>query len=488
VVPRPELHQQHDEEPIVGHADPGAPGWSRRYGPGRRDQPRHGAELRYADPDRGFAGHNSRRARQGQGEEVATPDRQPRDAGPDGQYSGDPHLPERLPELARLGHGHKPTRAVPGKLEDPAWCRRGEHHLGALRHPQPQHERGLGAAGKAIPPHGVADAVRLLPSVDPLGRIRHSFSPVTWNYQPAADVPGAYAQAIALPGQPIELRSDAQQLVTVALSQSFEGKYRSQGADTTSADNNRKIRLLSISTSGVTYDFEKAKKPGFTGWSTQTITNSLLSDLLPGFNLSLTHDLWRGTVGVDSAKFDPFLQSVSASFAISGSTFRSIGSIFGLGVNRRARPEQVPSSYVAESGRQLRPGRIRCSPTQQPLRQPGRAFTANFNYQLSRTRTPSGISPVTGESFTPLPARQSLGFSTNFSPTPFWSLSWSTQYNITDGKFEGQNLRLERELHEWRAAFSYAKNPGGNFAFYFTIFLTDLPDLKFDYDQTTIEQ
>jgi len=326
------------------------------------------------------------------------------------------------------------------------------------------------------------------PGIGPLGRIRHSFSPViTWNYQPAADVPQAYAQAIAVPGQPIELRSDAQQLVTVALSQSFEGKYRSKGADTTSADNNRKIRLLSISTSGLTYDFEKAKKPGFTGWSTQTMTNSLLSDLLPGFNLSLTHDLWRGTVGVDSAKFDPFLQSVSASFAISGNTFRSIGSIFGLGGKSPRTAQQVPSSYVAESGRRLRPGSF-FSPTQQPLRQPGRAFTANFNYQLSRTRTPSWISPVTGEPFTPLPARQSLGFSTNFSPTPFWSLSWSTQYNITDGKFEGQNLRLERELHEWRAAFSYAKNPGGNFAFYFTIFLTDLPDLKFDYDQTTIEQ
>ena len=53
---------------------------------------------------------------------------------------------------------------------------------------------------------------------------------------------------------------------------------------------------------------EKAKKPGFTGWATQSVTNSILSDLLPGFNLSLTHDLWRGTVGVDSAKFDPFLQ------------------------------------------------------------------------------------------------------------------------------------------------------------------------------------
>ena len=30
-------------------------------------------------------------------------------------------------------------------------------------------------------------------------------------------------------------------------------------------------------------------------------------------------------------------------------------------------------------------------------------------------------------------------------------------------------MRLERELHEWRAAFNFVKNPNGNFAFYFTI-------------------
>ena len=44
----------------------------------------------------------------------------------------------------------------------------------------------------------------------------------------------------------------------------------------------------------MTYDFEQAKKPGLTGWATQSISNTVLSDLLPGFSLNLTHDLWRG--------------------------------------------------------------------------------------------------------------------------------------------------------------------------------------------------
>jgi Tat protein translocase TatC len=323
------------------------------------------------------------------------------------------------------------------------------------------------------------------PGIGPLSRIRHSFSPVvTWNFQPAANVPEAYARATAQPGQPIVLRSDAQQMVTVGLSQVFEGKLRPKGGDTTAADT-RKLRILSINTSGITYDFEQAKKPGFTGWATQSITNSVLSDLVPGFNLTLTHDLWRGRVGVDTSKFAPFLQNVSASFGLSGNTFRAIGSIFGLGgpsSDQTPRRDQVPTSYVAESGRRrTQPGSF-FSSTQAPYRTAGRAFSANFNYQLTRTRPGSAGAGI------PVPDRQSLGFSTNFSPTPFWSLSWSSQYNITDGKFESQVVRLERELHEWRAGFNFVRNPNGNFAFYFSIYLTDLPELKFDYDQTTFER
>ncbi|MEO7985257.1 MAG: twin-arginine translocase subunit TatC [Gemmatimonadales bacterium] len=320
------------------------------------------------------------------------------------------------------------------------------------------------------------------PGIGPLARIRHSLSPIiTWNYQPAANIPLEYARAIAVDADAVSLRSDATQAVSLSLSQSFEGKRKPPKGDTASV-NDTKLRLLSISTSPVSYDFEQAKKPGRTGWATQSVTNSLLSDLLPGFNLSLTHDLFRGAAGSDTAKFAPFLQNVSASFAISGNTFRAVGSIFGLGGKSQTpgKKEEVPSSYVASSGRRTRPGSF-FSTTQAPLARSGGGFTANFNYSLSRTRPPLGIT-------TPLPDdRQSLGFSTNFSPTAFWSLSWSSQYNITDGRFESQVVRLERDLHEWRASFNFVRNPNGNFAFYFSIALTDLPELKFDYDQTTFE-
>jgi sec-independent protein translocase protein TatC len=317
------------------------------------------------------------------------------------------------------------------------------------------------------------------PGIGPLSRIRHSVSPViTYNYEPAADVPEEFARAVALPGQELQLRALARQLLSVSLSQTFEGKRRPPSGDTTDA-NATKLRILSLSTSQVTYDFEQAKEPGRTGWVTDAVTNTVLSDLLPGFSLNLTHDLWEGQVGTDTADFDPFLQSVSANFSVSGNTFRSIASVFGLASAKPAdrRDDFVPPSYRAESGRR-RPGSF-YSTSQAPLRSAGRAFTAAFNYSLNRRRPEPGVE---------VPDDQSLGFSTSFSPTPFWSLSWSTQYNITDNEFESHVVRLERDLHEWRAGFNFVKNANGNFAFYFSIYLTDLPDLKFDYDQTTFEE
>ncbi len=216
---------------------------------------------------------------------------------------------------------------------------------------------------------------------------------------------------------------------------------------------------------------------------TQSITNSFLSDLVPGFNLSLSHDLWRGQAGSDTSDFNPFLQRVDASFAISSNTLRAIGSVFGLGgkdpkKGDGRREDQIPT-YIAQSGRRTRPGSF-YNTSQTPLRTDvGRAFSASFNYSLSRTR------PIPGRVTTD---DQNLGMTTNFSPTPFWSLSWSTQYDITNGTFESHVVRLERDLHEWRAGFNFVKNPNGTFSIYFSIYLTDLPDLKFDYDQTTFEE
>ena len=89
------------------------------------------------------------------------------------------------------------------------------------------------------------------------------------------------------PGSRFQLRSDATQTVSLALSQTFEAKAKTQpGRHRGRGRGARKFRVLSINTSAISYDFEQAKKPGRTGWVTETITNSFLSDLLPQFTLA----------------------------------------------------------------------------------------------------------------------------------------------------------------------------------------------------------
>jgi Tat protein translocase TatC len=318
------------------------------------------------------------------------------------------------------------------------------------------------------------------PGIGPLTRIRHSINPVlSYNYSPAADVPEDFARAVAGPGQPLQLRSDPTQTIRLSLNQTFEGKGRPQAGDTLGTTA-RKIRLLSINTSAVEYDFEQAKKDGQNGWRTQTLTNSFLSDLVPGFSLSLTHDLWRGRAGVDTSDFSPFMTNLQTNFTLGASTFRAIGSIVGLG-GRRDQPQRPDGERTPQTGRQ--PGGFTqpssfFSGNQQPLS--GGPFQIRVSYTLSRTR------PIEGA--TPGPARKDVRFSTGFSPTRYWVLSWDAQYNLTDKRFESHQVRLQRDLHEWRAAFNFTRNANGNFAVFFSVYLTDLPELKFDYNQSTFDR
>jgi Tat protein translocase TatC len=318
------------------------------------------------------------------------------------------------------------------------------------------------------------------PGFGPIARIRHAVSPTLgWSYSPKASIPREYAEATTSRGQPLQLTSNATQTLTLGLSQNFEAKQKS--ADTSSAQAARKFRLLSINTGGIAYDLEQAKQPGRTGWATQTVTNSFLSDLLPGFNLSLTHDLWDSQVGTDSTKFDLFLQNVTASFALSSGTLRSIGALFGLGgplPQSGQGAAVVPSSYITDPRATMQQRTLSQSNQLGGARRP---FSANFNISLSRTK------PIPGSAELAPEGQKNIGFSTSFSPTRFWGVSWSTQYNITGSSFEAQIIRLERDLHDWRAGFNFVRNPNGNFAFYFTIHLVDLPDLKLDYNQNTLQ-
>lgn len=325
------------------------------------------------------------------------------------------------------------------------------------------------------------------PGVGPFSRIRHSISPiVSYQYAPGASVDSVFAHALDPTGtRLLNAHSDPQQTITLGLQQNFEAKFKPAAGDTANAEP-RKIRLLSISTSGISYNFEQAKQPLRVGWQTQTITNTFASDLLPGFNLQVTHDLWDGQVGLAGSKFSPFLQSLSASFSVGPRTLAAIASIFGIG--HRPTPGPAPSPT------QPQPGALPAGPGPRGFGgglggfrgagygSGGHDFNLNVQFSAQRTRpgldtgivsTPSGLQG----------GRQQMTLSMAFSPTRNWTASWNTNYDFDTKQFGQHYVRLERDLHRWHASFAFSRTASGNFAFNFYVALLDEPDIKFDYDQ-----
>jgi hypothetical protein len=344
----------------------------------------------------------------------------------------------------------------------------------------------------------------LFGGIGPVARIRHSFSPsVSWSYAPAATVPEDYARATSRDGRTVVRRSEARQTVTIGLSQNFEAKLRPprrEGAADTAAPETpppegRKLKLLSIQSSGITFDIEQAKRPGRTGWVTDTWDNTFSSDLLRGFSLRTQHDLFEGPVGVVGSRFRPALTSVSMSFGLSAATLRSLAGLLGLRAAGPERPEQaradsLPGDSTPSPGlpftNAYQRGPLATQTTALERGAPrGRGFSASISYSLQRPRP----TVVPGE---PPPAappeNQAINASLSFSPTRHWSVSWQTDYNFTRHQFGAHVLRLDRDLHDWRATFSFVKSPNGNVLFNFFIQLIDQPDIKFEYDQRNIRR
>ncbi len=365
----------------------------------------------------------------------------------------------------------------------------------------------------------------LFGGIGPIARIRHSFSPsIAWSYSPSANIPVEYARAVAGFGGIASTKSPATQLLTFGLTQAFEAKLkppRSQGAgaDTTRADTTRadttgaagggqgarpggqeeqlrKVRLLSIQTSGLAIDLEQAKRPGRTGWTTGTISNTFSSDLLQGFSLSTTHDLFKGPVGYHGTRFSPSLTSVSARFSLGPNTIGWLASLFGIG--GPPQPSQARRDTTRQPGDTLalptdpflnayQRGPLQTHPTalgQMAPRGTSPQFNASLAFDLSR---PSALYDTLGNLVQAAPPPHStINASVSFSPTRHWTVSWATMYDFQKGQFGSHVLRLDRDLHDWRATFSFVQAPNGNVAFNFNITLIDQPEIKFDYDQRTM--
>ncbi|HXO84705.1 MAG TPA: putative LPS assembly protein LptD, partial [Gemmatimonadales bacterium] len=326
------------------------------------------------------------------------------------------------------------------------------------------------------------------PGFGPLSRIRHSFSPlISYQYAPAATVSKEFARAIDPSGRTFNALSDPQQTISIGLSQNFEAKLKPAAGDTASDAEPRKIKLLSINTSAIGYNFEQAKIDSLTGWQSQTLSNTFLSDLVPGFQLGIVHDLWRGRVGTDTAKFDPFLTSVNASFQVTPATIAGIARLFGL----RPRPVPPPPPDTTQGPQQDSPNfRNYQGATRDPYGAGGSQYGGSsgrgqFNLGVTFTSSRNRLDDARDRERA---GRETMGLNLAFSPTHNWTATWRTSFDMVTRQFADHSLTFQRDLRRWRASFSFYKTGAGNLAFSFNIVLTDQPDIKMDYDQRTYSQ
>jgi hypothetical protein len=366
----------------------------------------------------------------------------------------------------------------------------------------------------------------LLPGIGPLARMRHSVSPrLSYSFSPNAAVDREYLQATNRTAADY-LGNLTQNQVTLHLSQVLEAKLRG-GGDSADADPGRKLRLLSVNFTPLTYDFERKRATGRSGFTTQNFQYDIASDLLPGFGFRVGYSLFQGSPLSDTAVFKPFREDISASFSFNerSPVFVALGRIFGRAVQQTTpqveRVEAAPDDALAMriagtpvAGSQRRDREL-ALPT-------AGAWQATFAFSSQRQREPTGgtiidfdpaencrafenpliyqqclleqqtrpttavpFNPVIGAPFVRIPPRETLQWNTNFHITPKWAAQWRTTYDFRAREFASHQVTLERQLHDWRSNFAFTKAPNGNFSFMFFISLIAQPDLKFNYDKQT---
>ncbi|MDX1578132.1 MAG: putative LPS assembly protein LptD, partial [Gemmatimonadota bacterium] len=387
------------------------------------------------------------------------------------------------------------------------------------------------------------DLYGFLPGFGPFARIRHKVSPrFSYDYSPAVE---AADSLLMIPGFPIS-NARAENRLSVTLNQTFEAKLRDDveldedsravlegrsldedslavaddslfggeaiappdsvaaardsiaadslaaaraapdslgsaqdsaglAQDTTGAPRRarqqRNVVLLGINSSSLDFDFARENEPALT---TDRWNHRINSDLLRGLSLNLAFDLFEG-VG-EERTFAPILSSLTGSFTFSSAS--GLGGLLGLGgggTRRTADPRQRLRG-AADSRYRLQSFDENPDPMDPGLRSGG-PWTLSLTYSLQRGREEQSAQD-----------RQSLNAILSLNPTPNWRLSWRTSYNLSDGEFGEHLVTLDRDLHRWVATFMFARSPNGNFIFQMSVNLRDAPDLKFDYDQQSLDR
>jgi hypothetical protein len=369
----------------------------------------------------------------------------------------------------------------------------------------------------------------LFPGFGNVSRFRHSITPViSFSYAPSGDVSTEFLQATNRSRQGF-LGSLPQNRVSLGLSHVLEAKLKS--SDTSSTAEPKKVKVLSMNFSSLSYDIQRARKTHRSGFTTSDLTSDFTSDLLPGFRANVGYSLYQGDVQSDTAVFKPFRTDLGASLTVNGQSgiFGVLTRLFGRSIPAQhpqvERTEQSPDDALANRVASTPVAGITARDRQYAMPQT-EGWQATLRYSSTRQRPPTGngivvtddptsvclpyqqtnpiayatcveevartvtnaggaTSGIIGAPFIRTQPRDNLESQMTFHLTPKWAGQWGTNYDFQAKKFGTHVVTLQRELHDWRAIFSFTQAPNGNFAFSFFIALNAEPDLKFNYDKST---
>jgi hypothetical protein len=372
----------------------------------------------------------------------------------------------------------------------------------------------------------------------PFAAFRHSISPtIGYNYAPKGNVSDEYLAALGR-WRKGYIGDIEQQQLSFGVNTVLEGKVASP-ADTTPGAGT-KMKVLSITTSPFSYNFERTKavdnlnKHWWSGLTTEQFTYSLQSDLLPGIEFSSGYSLFQGSTTSDTAVFKPYHEQTSARLVLSRdqNPLAVLTKLFG----RPTAPAQnapVPPEVQAATAQDSAAIRQYAAQPVAGVRSSGERFDIpptqgwqlSLNLSYSHPRPPVGgnilnydpaaqcdlngasqqqidnckvnarlsgsttapvVTNTVGGTVYRVPPTTNIASNFSFNLTPRWTAAWQTNYDVERHEFAEHIVSLQRDLHDWRLIMGFTEAANGNFAFSFSIGLKAEPDLKFDYSRSSI--
>jgi len=371
----------------------------------------------------------------------------------------------------------------------------------------------------------------ILRGAGPVAQFRHAIRPtLSYSYSPEASVSDEFLGALGRTRRGY-LGALVQNRVTLGMGTDLEAKLRSPVDSSGAPTDARKIQILSLNLSPLSWDFVRADTAG-TGLVESNLSLAARSDLLPGMDFRVNYSLFQGDPLSDTASFKLFRTDVGASFSLTNKSaiFGVIGRLLGFkGAQIEVAAPGTRAPNVAEdvnsrnrSQRDAAGSDRRGNNVAIPQ---GQGWSLNLQYNATRQRPPVGGTIINNDPATlcePLriqgefaynqclldaqtnppagstnnnyviggptyisPPTQNITSNMTFNVTPNWAAQWSTSYDVERARFASQQVGLQRQLHDWTTTFSFTQSPNGAFSFAFFIALKAQPSLKFDYNRAT---